>query len=114
MPEVPIVPSNFERIYTTAWERFLLELARGFAEETERVHVAQLGYPHDTEIRHIELVGEFPATHMKVTAYRPRSESELVTSWPLWRNRDFFDEKLRPQMTPQDMIGEIMMLARGG
>jgi hypothetical protein len=114
MNVVKIPPNNFDAIYGRAFEKFLLELARGYAAEQERLQVESRGKPNNPEIREIQLKGEYPNTGFQIRRYDRVRDLEQEQWYFIWGNPEFFDRNRKPLCSADRMVGDTLMWARGG
>lgn len=101
---------QFPVIEGAAYERYLLDLMRGYAAEQERMD------PDLTPlIREIQLAGdEYPHPGFMIRTYNPRNGKEQTTMFPLYGNREFYDEAGDRIAETTRIAGDILMWARGG
>lgn len=114
MNEVKIPPNNFDSIYGRAFENFLLELARGYAAEEERLYFEKWGKTRNPEIREIRLKGEYPETGFLIRRYDRVRDLEQQQWYFIWGSPEFFDKDRKPLCEPERMVSDTLMWARGG
>ena len=105
---------NFDVIYGKAFERFLLDLARGYAQEQDRLALESHGKLFNPEIREIQLKGEYPSTGFLIRKYDRVRDLEQEQWHLLWGHPEFFDKDLNPLVSPERMVSDTLMWARGG
>jgi hypothetical protein len=110
----PLAEGNFAEIQRRAFERYLLELAQGFAAEQDRLYLEQRGREDNPVIREIQLSGEYPDTCLRITTLSRVSDREITTMQSIWRDPTFFDDEGKARCSPERMVGDILMHARGG
>jgi hypothetical protein len=101
---------HFPAIEGAAYERYLLDLVRGYAAEQERM---------DSDltplIREIQLAGdEYPHPGFMIRTYNPRNGKEQTKMHLLYENPDFYSEDGERRVETTRIAGDILMLARGG
>ncbi len=110
----PVAKGNYEAIGRAAFERYLLDLMQECAVEEERLHLEVRGEPLSLEIREIKLDGEYPNTGFQFRIYDRRRNLEQTSWWPLYASSTFFDEDRKRRCEPERIVGDTLMLARGG
>jgi len=103
---------GYLEIERRAFERYLLELVRGFAAEEERVHREMEGEEFNVLVRGVELVREYPRTALRFELFERSRGIERQSEYPIW-DQDYM--KANGQMKPGPYIaGEILRMVRGG
>jgi hypothetical protein len=105
---------KYDVIYGRAFEKFLLELARGYAAEEERLYLEHQGKEENPLVREIQLKGEYPKTGFQIKTYDRVRDLEQTNWYFLWGSPEFFDKDLKPLVSPERMVSDTLMLARGG
>ena len=101
---------NFAAIEGAAYERYLLDLMRGYAAETDRID------PNPSVlIKDIQLEGDgYPHTGFRIQTYHPRTGKTKSHLFTLYDNPGFYDEAGDRIVETNRIVGDILMLARGG
>lgn len=110
----PTPEGNYKVIWGKAFEKYLLELARGYAAEQERLHREIQGKEDNPLIREIQLSGEYPDTGFLIRKYDRVRDLEQEQWYFIWGNPEFFDEDLKPLVSAERIVGDTLMWARGG
>jgi hypothetical protein len=112
---VPAQEGNYEDIERGAFERYILDLVRGYAAEQERVHRKAKGTDPHILIREAKLEGEYPRTVIRIRRYEPNRDIESWHTELLWEDTTFFDAETGGRLaSPGRMASDILMRARGG
>lgn len=109
----PAVEGEFKEIERKAFERYLLDLARGWAAEEERLHLENRGKELNVQVLQIDLVGEYPHTAFDIRC-RHRANGESTKHFTIYQTPGWFDGDGKRLVSPERIVGDILMLARGG
>lgn len=110
----PVAEGNFEAIGHEAFERYILDLMRASAAEEERLHLENRGKSLNPEVRDIQLKGEYPDTGFQIKTYDSIRDLEQEQWYFLWGSSEFFDKDMNPLASPERIVGDTLMWARGG
>jgi hypothetical protein len=113
-PVVKVDRGNYDEIQRKAFEQYLLDLAKGWAAEHERLSLEREGREPSILIHDIKLVGDYPHTVFQFQIYdRPRGLEQIRTHL-LYESPTFFDEDLNLRCQPEQIVSDTLMLVRGG
>jgi hypothetical protein len=113
-PVVKVDRGNYDDIRHKAFERYLLELAKGWAAEHERLSLEREGREPSILIRDVELVGGYPHTVFQFHTYDRNRDLEQTSSWPIYESSTFYDKDLNLRCEPEQIVSDTLMLVRGG
>jgi hypothetical protein len=108
------VTDNYAAIRKATFERYLLDLMREVAYEEERLRFLKVGAPFPKEIRKVEFCEpESAESGFLITFFDHRKGIEITRQHTLYDDPSFWREgKLLNDAN--FIVGEILMLARGG
>jgi hypothetical protein len=95
------------------FERRLLELARTSVAREEKELRAKQGRELNIQLRHIELGGEYPNTHLRIRRFHRIENREIDETYGFYGDPNFFKDGV-PLWSPEHIVAHILMEARGG
>jgi hypothetical protein len=105
----------YEAIRHHALERYIFDLIKGWAETHDSLYRKHFGRDFRVTIREVTIDGKYPDTQIRLRRYEVARDQEDWYSHALWKDPTFFDpESGQPLMAPEQVAGDILMLARGG
>ena len=109
-----IPQGRYEQIEREAYERYLLEVAQGWAAEEERLEDWAKGTSPPWLVREVVLI--FAGTKnaaLEFRTYNPRSDREFTTSLPIYAE-PFEDKEGKRTANLRRALGDEMMHLLGG
>jgi hypothetical protein len=94
------------------FEQSLLKETRLIAAEEEDAFEHNVGERRNPEIRHIDLVRDYPSTALRIVVHDRVRNIEMPQEFPIWDS--YFENREGEMREPSWIAGEILRWARGG
>jgi hypothetical protein len=115
-PKEDFWKEKYQAVSRQAFELHVLELIRGYGPIQDAIYRDVHGQSQTVIFRNAEIVDEYPNTRVRTYMYDRARDLEMTKEYPIW-DKDFAAGEVvdvESMRSPDYIVGEIMVWARGG